>query len=462
MERRLAAILAADMVGFSRMMEQDEEGVLSRQKRHRRELIDPEIARNRGRIVKTTGDGMLAEFASAQDAVRCAIDIQSDMARREASLEDDRRIVYRVGINIGDVIVDEEDVFGDGVNVAARLEALAEPGGVAISDIVHQTVLDRLGEHFRDLGSQRVKNLTRPIRVWQWSLERPEPPPEFREARAQHVRYARSADGTQIAWAETGQGKPVFKAPNWMTHLEYEWGNPLWSGFLRRFSEKTRLVRFDQRGNGLSDWDVPEISSDAMIADMEAVVAASGLDRFAIFAASQGAGFSIRYALRHPEKVSCLVIWGGYLQGRLMRESQEETLLYDAACRMIKDGWGLPNPIFRQFFTSSFAPGLAPEQQKAFDEMQRLTVSSENALELFRMNARLDCVEEARRLGVPVLVLHASGDRIAPVSQGRLMARLIDGAEYAEFAGDDHFMFEGSATFDDMCAEALAFIDRHD
>ena len=177
MERRLAAILAADMVGFSRMMEQDEEGVLSRQKRHRRELIDPEIARNRGRIVKTTGDGMLAEFASAQDAVRCAIDIQSDMARREASLEDDRRIVYRVGINIGDVIVDEEDVFGDGVNVAARLESLAEPGGVAISDIVHQTVLDRLGEHFRDLGSQRVKNLTRPIRVWQWSLERPEPPP---------------------------------------------------------------------------------------------------------------------------------------------------------------------------------------------------------------------------------------------------------------------------------------------
>jgi class 3 adenylate cyclase len=161
MERRLAAVFAADMVGYSRLMEVDEDGVLSRQKSHRNELIDPEISRYRGRLVKTTGDGMLVEFASAQDAVRCAIGIQTGMIDREAHQDEDSRIFYRVGINLGDVVFDENDIFGDGVNVAARLEGLAQPGGVCISDIVHQTVLDRLQEPFRDMGSQRVKNITR-------------------------------------------------------------------------------------------------------------------------------------------------------------------------------------------------------------------------------------------------------------------------------------------------------------
>jgi class 3 adenylate cyclase len=167
MERRLAAILAADMAGYSRLMEHDEEGVLARQKNHRRELIDPEVASRGGRIVKTTGDGMLVEFASAQDAVRCAIDIQTAMAKRESAAPMDSRIDYRVGINLGDVVIDEGDVFVDGVNVAARLQGLAEPGGVCVSDIVHQVVGDRIREPFRDMGSQRVKNISRPIRVWQ-------------------------------------------------------------------------------------------------------------------------------------------------------------------------------------------------------------------------------------------------------------------------------------------------------
>ena len=140
MERRLAAILVADMAGYSRLMEQDEEGVFVRQKSHRRELIDPEIAGRGGRIVKTTGDGMLVEFASAQDAVRCAIDIQTAMVEREGASPMDRRIIYRVGINLGDIVFDEGDVFGDGVNVASRLQGLSQPGGVCVSDIVHQSV----------------------------------------------------------------------------------------------------------------------------------------------------------------------------------------------------------------------------------------------------------------------------------------------------------------------------------
>src|SRR5438874_3408222 len=164
--RKLAAILAADVAGYSRLMGADEEGTLARLKAHRRELIDPKIAEHRGRIVKTTGDGLLVEFASPVEAVRCAGEIQKAMRDREGSLPEDQRIEIRVGINLGDVIIDEDDVYGDGVNIAARLEALADPGSVVISNTVHDQVRDRLPFVFEDLGEQQVKNIARPVRVY--------------------------------------------------------------------------------------------------------------------------------------------------------------------------------------------------------------------------------------------------------------------------------------------------------
>ncbi|HET6469155.1 MAG TPA: adenylate/guanylate cyclase domain-containing protein [Geminicoccaceae bacterium] len=164
-ERRLAAILAADMVGYSRLMEADEKGTLARLRTHRLELIDPAIAKNRGRIIKTTGDGMLVEFQSVADAVECAAEIQRRMARRNADVSPARWIQFRVGINLGDVISEDGDIFGDGVNVAARLQELAEPGGICVSGAVRDQVGDRLDVAFHDLGEQSVKNIARPIRV---------------------------------------------------------------------------------------------------------------------------------------------------------------------------------------------------------------------------------------------------------------------------------------------------------
>lgn len=170
-ERRLAAVLAADMVGFSRLMEVDEAGTLARLKTHRVELIDPAISKNRGIIIKTTGDGMLAEFHSVVDAVLCAAEVQRRMARRNADVPPPRWIQFRIGINLGDVIVDQNDIFGDGVNIAARLEALAEPGGICVSGAVRDQVGDRLdGVQFDDLGEQNVKNIARPIRVFRIRL----------------------------------------------------------------------------------------------------------------------------------------------------------------------------------------------------------------------------------------------------------------------------------------------------
>src|ERR1700726_780809 len=164
--RRLTAILAADVAGYSRLMGADEEGTHERLKGHLRELIDPKIAEHRGRVVKNTGDGFLAEFASVVDAVRCAVEVQREMAERNAGTPAEKRIEFRAGINLGDVIAERDDIFGDGVNVAARLEALAEPGGICISRTVRDQIRDKLPYAFDDRGEQQVKNIARPVQVY--------------------------------------------------------------------------------------------------------------------------------------------------------------------------------------------------------------------------------------------------------------------------------------------------------
>src|SRR6516225_3486991 len=164
--RRLAAILAADVAGYSRLMGADEEGTHERLQSHLRELVDPKITEHRGRIVKNTGDGVLAEFSSVVDAVRCGVEMQRGMIDRELDLPEEQRIRFRIGVNLGDVIVEEHDIFGDGVNIAARLEGLAEPGGICISRMVRDNVRDKLNYTFEDLGEQQVKNIARPVRAY--------------------------------------------------------------------------------------------------------------------------------------------------------------------------------------------------------------------------------------------------------------------------------------------------------
>ncbi len=459
MERRLAAILATDMAGYSRLMEADESGIISRQKAHRRELIDPEIERNRGHIVKTTGDGLLVEFASAQDAVRSAIEIQTGMLQRERDRPEDERIQFRVGINVGDVVFDDGDIFGDGVNVASRLEGLAEPGGVCIADSVYQMVQDRLAEPFRDLGSQRVKNISRAIRVWQWTPNAPVQDMEIADAAlTQRVQFCVAPDGVQIAFASVGKGSPIFKAPNWMNHIEYEWRSPVWGPAFAALARNHELLRFDQRGNGLSDWDVDEISENAMVVDMETVAEAAGLDSFTLLGISQGCAFSIRYAVEHPEQVRCLVLFGGFARGRLMRDSEEDVRHHEAGLTMIRSGWGSPNPAYRHFFTSTFIPDATPEQAASFDELQRVSITPENAERLFEMNCKVEVSELARRITMPTLVLHCTGDRVSPLDEGRRLAALIPKAHFVTLEGNNHVVTEGTPAFDGFVREIEAFL----
>jgi len=459
MERRLAAILAADMVGYSRLMEVDEVGVLTRQKKHRRELIDPEIERNRGRIVKTTGDGLLAEFSSAIDAVRAAINIQTEMIERESTHLDEDRIQYRCGINVGEVIVDDADIFGGCVNVAARLESMTEPGGVCISDVTFQIVQDSVSEHFEDLGSQQVKNISRAVGVWQWTLNAPSQTIQNLDlARSQRIQFCVTSDDVQLAYARLGSGPTVLKAPNWLNHLDYEWRTPIWGGLLQGLSKNNELIRFDHRGGGMSDWDVEEISFDAMVSDIGTVADAAKLDRFVLFGVSQGCSYSIAYAAQYPEKVRALILLGGFTRGLLKRNVPEAEDLFEAGQILMERGWGSTNPIYRNMFTANFIPDATLKQKAGLAELQRVSLSSQNSARISVLRANIEVGALARQINVPTLVLHAEGDQIAPLEEGRRMAALIPGARFVALEGNNHALVEGSPAFKTFFREVDAFL----
>jgi class 3 adenylate cyclase len=249
-ERRLAAILASDVAGYSRLMGLDEEGTLRALKGHRKALVDPSIAAHHGRIVKTTGDGMLVEFASVIDAARCAVEIQREMIARNKDIPSEKRIEFRMGINIGDIIVDGSDIFGDGVNVAARLEGIAEPGGITISRLVYDQIDGKLPLSFRNLGLQKLKNIAKLVEVFaidQTNKAVDALEPDQTDA-TQIIKYCRAPDGVRLAYAISGSGPFLVKSGNWMNHLEYDWESPIWRHLFRGLSREHTLVRYDARG----------------------------------------------------------------------------------------------------------------------------------------------------------------------------------------------------------------------
>jgi len=455
--RRLAAILAADVVGYSRLMAADELATLQALKGHRKTLVDPTIAHHNGRIVKTTGDGMLVEFASVVDAVSCGVAIQRGMLERNREAPEDRQIVFRIGINVGDIIIDSGDIFGDGVNVAARLETLCEPGGLCISRSANEQIRDKLSIAFADLGEQTVKNISRAIGVFgltaadiatipQDAQSQPSNRTEIemrREANLaqQQIRFCTARDGTQLAYATVGSGPPLVKAPNWMSHLEFEWKSPVWRHVLDELAREHTLIRFDQRANGLSDWEPDDVSLDAFVSDLEAVTDALKLERFPLVGISQGCAISIAYAVRHPERVSHLVLFGGfargpYHQGATAKEKAE------AQKTLIKHGWGTDNPAFRQMFTSSFVPEATHEQMESFNELQRISTSPDNAVRLREAVCNFEITALLPQVSVPTLVLHCRDDAIVPFNEGKRMAAGISGARFISLESKNHLILE--------------------
>jgi class 3 adenylate cyclase/pimeloyl-ACP methyl ester carboxylesterase len=461
MERRLAAILAADVVGYTRLMGTDEAGTLDVLKAHRRELIEPTIAAHSGRVVKLMGDGLLAEFASVVDAVECAVEIQAGMAARNAEVADDRSVDFRIGINLGDVIVEGEDIYGDGINVASRLEAVAEPGGICVSEDVYRQVAAKVRVRFDDLGQRQLKNLPAPLRVYRLSVEpgaagkgagvAPQALPE------QDIRFCTTADGVRIAHSTVGRGPPLVKAANWMNHLEFDAQSPVWRHWIEELGKDHTLIRYDERGNGLSDWEA-ELTFEHMVGDLEAVVDALGLERFALLGISQGCAVSVAYAVRHPERVSRLVLYGGYVRGWRTRADPQEIEWRQALTSLIRTGWGQDNPAFRQVFTSLFMPEATPEQTQWFNDLQRVSTSPENAVRLMGIFAEIDVSDLLPQVRVPTLVLHCRNESIAPFDEGRRFASGIPNARFVPLESRNHLILPDEPAWRRFMTEVRAFL----
>lgn len=274
----------------------------------------------------------------------------------------------------------------------------------------------------------------------------------------QDVFFCTSGNAVRIAYAKVGAGPPIVKAGNWMNHLEYDWESPIWSHLLRWLASGRELVRYDARGNGLSDWDVQDISFDAFVRDLESVVDAAGLERFALFGASQGCAFSIAYAVKHPERVSKLVLYGGFARGRRVRGTPVDVEQAEAMLTLMRTGWGQENPAFRQVFTSLFVPGGTREQMDWFNELQRKTTSPENAVRIRLVSDYLNVVDLLPQVAVPTLVLHCRDDAIQPFEEGRLIAANIPGARFVGLEGRNHLILETDPGWPVLQAEVGAFL----
>jgi pimeloyl-ACP methyl ester carboxylesterase/DNA-binding CsgD family transcriptional regulator len=275
----------------------------------------------------------------------------------------------------------------------------------------------------------------------------------------QQIRFCAAADGVRIAYATHGRGPPLIKAANWLTHLEFDWRSPIWRHWLEGLARGRTVVRYDQRGCGLSDREVDRLSLDAWVEDLEAVVDATGLERFPLLGLSQGGAIAIAYAVRHPDRVSHLVLMGCYAQGWRLRattpEQRERNELLMSAMRV---GWAGADATFRRLFTHRFMPDATPEQMEWWDELQRASTSAENAARMRSTWGDIDITDLLERVTTPTLVLHARDEVSVPFDQGRLLATRIPGARFVPLQSSNHILLADEPAWEIFLAELHDFI----
>jgi pimeloyl-ACP methyl ester carboxylesterase len=276
----------------------------------------------------------------------------------------------------------------------------------------------------------------------------------------QEIRFCKASDGTQIAYASVGSGPPLVKAANWLNHLEFDWESPVWRHIFRSLSNDRALIRYDARGNGLSDWEVEDFSLERQVSDLESVVAAAKLDRFPLLGISQGCAISAEFAVRHPEKVTKLVLVGGYARGWNRMGVPDLVRQTEAMITLVGMGWGRDNPAFRQMFTSMFMPDAPPENQSWFNELQRITTTARNAVRLLRANGDVDMTDRLKEVRAPTLVLHARHDMRIPFDSGRELAGGIPGARFVSLDTSNHLMPETDPAWPTMLREISEFLSE--
>ena len=277
----------------------------------------------------------------------------------------------------------------------------------------------------------------------------------------QEIKFCTSPDGVSIAYSYSGNGPPFVKAANWMSHLEYDWQSPVWQPFVEEFSRDHLLVRYDQRGTGLSDRNAADLSLDAFVTDLETVVDTLELSQFPLFGVSQGVPVAISYAAKHPERVSHMVLLGGFAAGwkraRLDQRALEKRM---AQLVLIRQGWSSKNPAIRQLWSSLCIPDSAPEHAESFNEMQRASASPENAARIFEAIGEFYVDDLLEGLDVPVLVAHSVGDAVVPFEEGRHLAARIRGAKFLLIDSQNHLLMKHESAWNRFIEEVRTFIGR--
>ena len=258
----------------------------------------------------------------------------------------------------------------------------------------------------------------------------------------QDLRYCTTPDGVRLAYATVGDGPPLVKASNWLTHLDFEWGSPIWRHWWSALANHHRVIRYDERGNGMSQRDISDVSFDTWVRDLETVVDAAGLDRFPLLGISRGGSIAIAYAVKHPERVSKLVLYGAFSAGLNHIGTPEQLEARRALNSLLRLGWGLKNPAFCRTFTCRFIPDATPEQEEWFDELQRVSTSPENAARLAERDMNIDVRPLLSQVRVPTLVIHCDRDKVVDAEKGRFIAAGIPGARYVSLPSRNHLMLE--------------------
>ncbi len=275
----------------------------------------------------------------------------------------------------------------------------------------------------------------------------------------QTIAFCTASDGVRLAHASTGTGRPLLKAANWLNHLEYDWQSPIWAGTFHRLAARRRFIRYDSRGNGMSDWDAAEIGLDGFVRDLAAVADAAGLDRFPLLGMSQGCATSIRYAVENPTRVSALVLIGGYATGWRIGAAPEERERREAVMTLTRLGWGTSNPAYRHIFSQTFMPDAPADKLAWFDEFQRLTTSAENAVRFQDAFGDIDVRPLLPQVRVPTLVLHARDDQRISLGQGRELAIGIPGARLVTLESRNHILLGDEPAWDVAMGEIERFLE---
>jgi len=284
------------------------------------------------------------------------------------------------------------------------------------------------------------------------------PPARAERSLRQEIRFATASDGVRIAYSTVGDGPPLVKAANWLNHLEFEWDSPVWRHWIHAISQRHRFVRYDERGCGLSDWQVPEFSFESWVRDLETVVDELELERFALLGISQGGAVAAAYAARHPERVSHLILYGTYTRGWAHRNNPRELEARRAITDLLRLGWGQNNQAFRHLFSTRFMPDAGPEQMDWFNDLQRISASPENAARFMTEFSLVDVRDALAKVIAPTIVLHCQHDKVVPFDEGRLLAAEIRGARFVPLPSRNHLLVEHEPGWQMLVDELAEFL----